>query len=227
MAKLIYSEIFRLMRQDINEAKNKGLENFTIDQLFAWVDLVEISLKELDTGQHEETPQQAQERIKRDNEYKVSMTKWIEKVKHINASNLEGIKFHQAGQLEVFKGAMRFAEIALKGAVLINGGAAVAFLAFIGTLWTGSNENPESLLKLTGPLMLFVWGVFLGAISSGIAYLTQICYAEGSQKLGNVLRVFAVLSVFGTYVCFFMGASEASEIFSAPMVESVKESVSP
>ena len=226
MAESMYSEIFRLMRQDINGAKNQGLENFTIDQLLSWVDRVEISLKKLDTGQHEETPQQAQERITRDHEYKVSMTKWIEEVKHINASNLEGIKFHQAGQLEVFKGAIRFAEIALKSAILINGGAAVAFLAFIGTLWTGSNENPESLLKLAGPLMLFVWGVFLGAISSGLAYLTQICYAEGGQKLGNILRVFAVLSVFGTYVCFYMGAYEASEIFSAPIVESVKESIS-
>ncbi len=182
MAESRYSEIFRLMRQDINGAKNQGLESFTIDQLFSWVDRVEIALGDLDAGQIEETPAEKQERIKRDHDYTVSMTQWIEEVKHVNASNLEGIKFHQAGQLEVFRGAIRFAEIALKSAVLINGGAAVAFLAFIGTLWTGTAENPESIMKLSGPLMMFVWGVFLGALSSGLAYLTQICYAEGAHN---------------------------------------------
>ena len=225
MAESIVSEIFRMLREDIVIAKNQGLESFTTDQLFSWVGRAEVNARPLEEPHEQETYDQEKERLKRDHDYKVEMTKWAEEVKHINASSLEHIKYQQAGQLEVFKGAIRFGEIALKSSLLVNGGAAVAFLAFIGTLWTGSKENPQSILHLAGPLMMFVWGVLFGAVSSGLAYLTQITYSEGSLRWGNILRVFTVLSVFGAYICFLMGAIEAGQIFSTPIIESVKEAV--
>jgi len=67
------------------------------------------------------------------------------------------------------------------------------------------------------PLMRFVWGVLIGAVACGLAYLTQICYSEGAPNRAKWLRRFSVVAVFVTYICFLMGASEANTIFSAPI----------
>ncbi len=61
--------------------------------------------------------------------------------------------------------------LALRTLVLINGGAAVAILAFVGSLVTTNGEKfSNHLTQLTSPLMWFAWGVALAAIGIGLAY---------------------------------------------------------
>lgn len=97
--------------------------------------------------------------------------------------------------------AMDFAAGALKAVLLINGGAAIAVLSFLG------NRNDVELTWFPDSLVSFTVGVLCAAIASGFAYVAQICYAE-TNKLspGKYFRCFAVTSVVLSYVAFALGA---------------------
>jgi len=111
-------EIFRMMRKNLGDAENQGSVNFSINNLYAWIDKLERAFWDGEINNSVESKEQEQEKIKKEHDYKVSMTQW-----------LEDLKMYNAGKIEVFKGALKFAELALKSALLINGGAAVALLA--------------------------------------------------------------------------------------------------
>jgi hypothetical protein len=64
----------------------------------------------------------------------------------------------------------------LKAALLINGGASVALLAFIGTTIGKDMTNCLSLV-LCFSMLLFVFGVLCVAIASGVTYLGGLVYS--------------------------------------------------
>ncbi len=67
---------------------------------------------------------------------------------------------------------------ALKSATLINGGAAIALLAFTAHLVTTSEQYPTvKYWSLEPAMMCFVFGVFLGAVASGLSYTCQYLYS--------------------------------------------------
>ena len=69
----------------------------------------------------------------------------------------------------------------IRALLLINGGAAIALLAFIGQLV--SRETSQSVLKLsevTAPLTWFAWGVSAAVCSVAFAYLTNFSTASSS-----------------------------------------------
>lgn len=59
---------------------------------------------------------------------------------------------------------------ALKTALLINGGAVVALLAFAGQLWNQEGERMASVLDAS---VFFLWGLIAAAFAAGVAYLYQ------------------------------------------------------
>jgi hypothetical protein len=61
---------------------------------------------------------------------------------------------------------------ALRAITLINGGAAVAMLAFIGHL-ASTSANPTIIINFAKPLRLFVIGTLLSVVASGVTYLAQ------------------------------------------------------
>lgn len=63
------------------------------------------------------------------------------------------------------------ANVALRAFLLINGGAAVALLAFLGSL-AGQIDGPD-IVTLATPLMDFAIGVAVAALAAGLAYLTN------------------------------------------------------
>lgn len=69
--------------------------------------------------------------------------------------------------LEHFKSVITMAELALKNAILVNGGAAIALLTFIG------NTKPADHKLIVVSLFLFAFGVLLGALAIFFAYLAQ------------------------------------------------------
>jgi cation transport ATPase len=72
--------------------------------------------------------------------------------------------------------AVENANIALRTLVLINGGAAVAVLAFLGGIvQTNTAELLDDLDDLTLPVVWFAWGVALAALGISLAYLTNYC----------------------------------------------------
>ena len=64
--------------------------------------------------------------------------------------------------------------IALRTALIINGGAAIALLSFIGSLHTNDPAAPNrDYSHLTAPLLWFAWGVALAGGAIALAYFTN------------------------------------------------------
>ncbi len=113
-----------------------------------------------------------------------------------------------------------FAGAAIKGLLLINGGAAVAILAFLGHLAATPGTNPAQLETLGPALLAFGWGTLAGAMTAGSAYLSQICFSEVSKSgsrpvrvAGEIFRLTAVaLASFG-YGVFIYGLYTAVSAF--------------
>ena len=72
----------------------------------------------------------------------------------------------------MFKAVIESGKTALTTVMLVNGGAAVALLAFIANM-AAKVDSPIKLYAIAGALMWFVMGVLLAALATGTTYLTQ------------------------------------------------------
>ena len=73
----------------------------------------------------------------------------------------------------VNEAAMRGGDAALRAALLINGGAAVSVLAFIGGLAAQDRIKLDQLKDVAGSLTLFAFGVIAAVLAMGFAYFTN------------------------------------------------------
>lgn len=74
-------------------------------------------------------------------------------------------------------------ENAIKAGAVINGGAAIALLALLGSV---HKDLPTAVLakqQLADCFLLYSSGVFLSAFASSIAYLTNTFYARSMQSI--------------------------------------------
>ncbi len=93
---------------------------------------------------------------------------------------------HQFG-FQVAQFASENAARALKSVLLINGGAAIALLAFIGNFVAADEDRfADRLAELIAPVIWFAWGVALSVISMAFAYLTLYCAANRSHSRDRV-----------------------------------------
>lgn len=124
--------------------------------------------------------------------------KWIHELKRQDAQrahdNLE--EFHKY----VNKATMKSGEMAIRMALLINGGAAVALLSFIGTL------PKEQKHQVAGTLVWFAWGVaaavgalafsyFTNYFMAGIASSYERHFEPPIARPGRTTRRYRVLNV--------------------------------
>lgn len=102
--------------------------------------------------------------------------------------------------------------------MIVNGGAVIALLGFLGAAI--SKEMPRTLgLGLTMPLLLFGAGVLLGALGFGARYISQACYSGDRPNWGQGFTVVAVvfgLSAYGIFGCGIYGAYTAFRMVFAP-----------
>ena len=82
----------------------------------------------------------------------------FEKWKMQHQSNLAQYDAQNAWELQMFKSVILAGQTALKSTILINGGAAVALLAFIGSVWDKTTDE-NVVRKLLISMLLFVAGV--------------------------------------------------------------------
>jgi hypothetical protein len=116
----------------------------------------------------------------------------------------------QAERIELAKSVILTAQNALKSAMLINGGAAVALLAFVGHVW--KPDGSTLLISIAGALYWFVIGVLLDAVSAASFYFTQWFYHETSGAsrdryfvAGVTFHMLAILLVLTSYGTFAYG----------------------
>ena len=69
--------------------------------------------------------------------------------------------------------------MALRTVILMNAGAIVAILAFVGQLWS---VDSESMVKVLSGTLLFVWGLVFAASSIAVAYFYQSFVTSLAQR---------------------------------------------
>lgn len=116
--------------------------------------------------------------------------------------------------------AITFAGAAIKGLILINGGAAIAILAFLGHVASTPELTFAKFGALGSALIAFGWGALAGAMTAGSSYLSQICFSEvtksGSRRAsvaGEISRLTAVALAFFGYGVFIYGLYTAASAF--------------
>ncbi len=180
------SEVLKVLNEEISEARQAGVTQVSLDSLEALVsDLSQTASSSPDGVAAGDAAMEA---------YKAQ---WA-----LHGSSLQQV--HESN-LEMLRATITAAQSALKSAVLINGGAAVAVLAFISNAW--GKPGTESVLPgLAYGLSLFVWGVLSAACATGATYFSQAGFGQEfgrhSQAIGLVSRGLAILSGVGSYVLF-------------------------
>jgi hypothetical protein len=178
------AQVVDKLKSALNEAKQGGLTAVEIDSL-------EKFLEELrkDAGHSVET-------IKLEHQRNLAL---------YDAQTKHGI--------EMFKSVIESGREALNALVLINGGAVVALLGFMGA--TVSKGLPAALgASLTWPLLHFGFGVLMGALAFGTRYLSQALFAIQKQRAGNVLNGIAITFAVSGYVLFGTGIYRAFIAFA-------------
>ncbi len=115
--------------------------------------------------------------------------------------------------LEMLRSVISHSVEAYKAGLLINGGAAVALLALVGHSLSARAES-RFTDGLAGPLLWFVVGVMLAAITSGVAYLTQRLYQMRWIKSAGASNLVAVLLMLASYAAFLVGCIGAYRVFT-------------
>ena len=118
---------------------------------------------------------------------------------------------HREAAIELFKSVITSGQAAMQSALLVNGAAATALLAFAGHLL--SVPGGAAQVRSAGtPLTLFVFGVGFAAVAFGVTYLTNHLASDGrtaiSTRTNNVAIAFVVLS----YSVFFVAAFKTGQI---------------
>lgn len=133
-----------------------------------------------------------------------SATLYKDTVKFQHESNMEWYKAQRQVDLEMFKSVMQTGQTALRTSFLINAGAAIALLAFIGNIWNKA-QSSNVIKALANSLCIFSIGVLFVAIATGTTYLTQNAYAFNWKKTGITINIFTILFVISSYITFLFG----------------------
>lgn len=117
--------------------------------------------------------------------------------------------------LEMFRSVIASGQGAIKSAFLLNGGAAVALLAFLAHLM---KTESDKVADFSFCLLLVGGGALAVAVTSGLTYLTQWLFNSESSyapKAGFVCNIFSIVFVLISYGLFLWGLLEAYRTFVA------------
>lgn len=126
---------------------------------------------------------------------------------HYNAqyqSNIEQYKESKAEWRELFKATIGHAQSAIKLLALVNGGAAVALLAFIGKIWSPEFNSTLIAAYIPLALVLYCCGVGAAAVTQLLTYLSQHFFTYDGDKVARVIRLFAQISALLSLTLFFI-----------------------
>lgn len=124
---------------------------------------------------------------------------------------------------ELFRAVIESGQSALKSLSLINGAAAVALLAFLGTvLQRGIYERGVSVAAVSQAMVVFAVGVLLAGAGFGLRYLSQTAYTgdynaetkRSRHKRGDKFRYAAVMAGACSLIAFGVGILLAFRSFN-------------
>ncbi|HEM6675109.1 TPA: hypothetical protein ACHFX9_000378 [Citrobacter farmeri] len=180
-------EVIEKIIEDVGATKQQGYESISTDKLLSYLGNL-----------------QAHEGYNHDIQ--------MELLRSDNTTNIEIMKMNHASNLEVFRSVITVGANASKAFMIINGGAAIALLAFLGNIWN-KESTPTAAASISFSLLLFCLGVLCSGVCSGFTYLAQFCYASSDlakhsrwNTSGHISNVIAVISGLASLALFAIGA---------------------
>jgi len=128
--------------------------------------------------------------------------------------------------LAMFESVIISGQAAVKASLFLNGGAAIALLAFIGHLASSSIAQASTDFKLainglSTSLSMFAWGALCAVLVAGLTYLTQLLYSNIIGKkcwqyyTGIVFHFLSIVVGILSYIIFSYGVFQAGKTFSS------------
>lgn len=191
-----HTDFSNAMRNGLNDAKARGVTVVSIDDVLMHLSDLEDALSEypLDTSQ---SVDEANRR---------SWEKYLEDYRAYLAAR-------NATEIKVFESVITAGQNAIRILLAINGGAAIAVLAFLGHLAT---INSSMLSAFAIPMQWFSFGVALAGAVSGLTYLTQLSFSSEKRVLqwtGFSFQAIAILCGCASFILFIIGLTEMAELF--------------
>lgn len=187
-------DIIDAIRKAVFDVKQQQQEFISIDAMINYLDSLKIHIGDT-------------ERIDK-KKFEADVT--VFRAEH--ERNLAHYEAQQLHAIELLRSVISCGQAALKSAMLINGGAAAALLAFIGNIWE-KGIKPEAVGSLTNGIAFFTFGVLVAALGTGGSYFTNYCYSEGFQKTAKIFHILTILLVLGSFGLFGFGAHESYQAF--------------
>ena len=184
-----------IIRKAVQEVKDRGQHVVSVDALLSYLQKVAKQFEDAD-----KEPQPSLE---------VDLA--VFRAQH--ERDLAQFHAQQVCDLEMFRSVIGYGREALGRALLINGAAAAALLAFIGNIWT-KTITPPSVTAITASILWFSFGVLVAALATGSSYCTQYFYSHSSPRRGRFFQVLCVLLVLSSYAVFLVGAIESYSAFA-------------
>ncbi|NNN85795.1 hypothetical protein FKN93_17950 [Vibrio sp. A8-1] len=178
----------------IRQTKEQGHDAISINAFESYLSSIE--------SENEEYTKYAQMQLERD----------LAVFKAENDRNIAHANNLTTNSLELFRSVILSGQSALKASMVINGGAAVALLAFMGKIW-GSSIASEVAYSLSRSTFLFCVGIVLGAFAAGTTYFTQCLYNIEKFRLGNFFNIATVLMILSSYGIFIFSAFISASSF--------------
>ncbi len=119
------------------------------------------------------------------------------------------------------RAAIDFALTAIRGLLLINGGAIVALLAFLSNVWTNDASGARELaINLKIPLSLFLFGAFFSISTAMLSYLGQRAINESWYRItweqnwtAHILVALGLITASASLIMFGFGSWWAVDAF--------------
>ncbi len=145
-------DVIKNIRAALSQTKLEGHDTVSIDAMENYLALFD---KDVDN----------------DTYYKsLNHEKLLTEFKATNARNIAHANNVSSSNLEMFQAVISSGQSALKASMLINGGGAVALLAFTGKIWT--TATPSSIANsLTFSIFIFCIGVLFSAMAAGTTFI--------------------------------------------------------
>ena len=87
----------------------------------------------------------------------------------------------------------------VRGLITINGGGAVALLAFLQAIW---NKAPGLAKYVVIGIGVFSFGVFIAGFINFFRYHTSFAFQSGNTKKYNLFRYAAFFLQYASLICF-------------------------
>jgi hypothetical protein len=125
---------------------------------------------------------------------------------------------------DIYNTVVSSGQSALNAFLTLNGGASVAFLAFIGNALKEHALNPQAGAILVHALQFFIGGTFMAVSAFGAIFLTNCLSSIGGFITKHVMFGITLILGFASLGCFVWGSATAINGFTAADLFSTKQS---